>query len=192
MFHKFSVFFISTYCFCFWNAVFCWQHYKNRVFRKHSFSKLVKPTFSPMSKTPFSKKVSFLVLGNFRWSHYFYLVYTVLVPKKILAKTDSVRENTLFSPFLTQIVSGNFCQKSIFLDFWHFWMTTAKKQIFLGFFGIFHFVCFSFFCFYFSNIKKTKTKNAIFFSKPHFWHPPNLQKHYLKNREKQWKTWTSF
>ena len=36
---------------------------------KHSFSKtqLVKPTFSPMSKnTFFQKKVSFLLLGNFR------------------------------------------------------------------------------------------------------------------------------
>ena len=43
--------------------------------KKHSFSKtqLVKPTFSAMSKnTVFQKKVSFLVLGNFRWNHYFY------------------------------------------------------------------------------------------------------------------------
>ena len=67
--------FFSTYRFCFWKAVFCWKHYKNSVFRKHSFSKtqLVKPTFSPMSKNTFSKKkVSFLVLGNFRWNHYVY------------------------------------------------------------------------------------------------------------------------
>ena len=61
IFHQFSVF--STYSFCFWKAVFCWKHYKNSAFKKHSFSKtqLVKPTFSAMSKnTFFKKKVSFL------------------------------------------------------------------------------------------------------------------------------------
>ena len=51
-----------------------------------------------------------------------------------------------------------------------------QTPIFIGFFGLFHFVCFSFFCFYFSNIKKTKTKNAIFFSKTSFWHPQNFAK----------------
>ena len=50
--------FLFTYSNCIATAVFLWKHYKNSVFRKHSFSKtqLVKPTFSPMSKTPFSKK----------------------------------------------------------------------------------------------------------------------------------------
>ena len=84
-FHKFSVFF-PTYSFCFWKTVFCWKHYKNSVFRKHSFSKtqLVKPTFSTMSKnTLFQKKVSFFFC-NFRWNPYFYSVScfaTVLVQK---------------------------------------------------------------------------------------------------------------
>ena len=83
-------------------------------------------------------------------------------------------------------------------------MTTLKKPIFIGFFGLCHFTFFSFFCFYFSNIKKEKTKNAIFFPKTSFLTSPkfckntilthccticvskNAQKHY-KNGEKQWK-----
>ena len=83
---------------------------------KHSFSKtqLVKPTFSPMSKkTPFSKKkVSFLVLGNFRWNHYFYSFswFTLFWAKKIFWPKQIVcTKMRVFSPFLTQIVSANFC-----------------------------------------------------------------------------------
>ena len=70
-----------------------------------------------MSKdTFFQKKVSFLVLGNFRWNPYFYSVscFALFWSKSILAKTDGVHENARFSPFLTQIVSGNFCLKSLF------------------------------------------------------------------------------
>ena len=58
---------------------------------KHSFSKtqLAKPTFSPMSKnTFFKKKVSFLLLGNFRWNHYFYSFswFTLFWAKKIFGQ----------------------------------------------------------------------------------------------------------
>ena len=69
-----------------------------------------------------------------------------------------------------------FLLKIHFWDFSHFWMTTAKKHIFIGFFCLFHFVCFSFFCFYFSNIKKRQQKNAIFFSKTSFLTSPNFCK----------------
>ena len=149
--------FFSTYSFCFWKAVFCWKHYKNSVSGKHSFSKtqLVKPTFSPMSKnTFFKKKVSFLLLGNFRWKHYFYSFscFTLFwAQKNFWPKQIVCTKMRVFSPFLTQIVSANFCKKSIFFDFSHFCMTTLKNPIFIGFFAIFPFLFFffSFFCFYF-------------------------------------------
>ena len=82
---------------------------------KHSFSKtqLVKPTFSPMSKnTFFQKKVSFLLLGNFRWNHYFYSFswFTLFWAKNIFWPKQIVcTKMRVFSPFLTQIVSANFC-----------------------------------------------------------------------------------
>ena len=49
--------------------------------------------------TFFQKKVSFLVLGNFRWNHYFYSFswFTLFwAQKNFLAKTDSVHENARF------------------------------------------------------------------------------------------------
>ena len=39
-------------------------------------------------------------------------------------------------------------------------MTTLKRLYFIGFFGLFHFVCFSLYCFYFSNIKRQKQKKS--------------------------------
>ena len=41
-------------------------------------------------------------------------------------------------------------------------MTTLKNTIFIGFVGLFHFPFFSFFCFYFSNVKKEKNKKCNF------------------------------
>ena len=97
-----------------------------------------------------------------------------------------------------------FLLKIHFFCFFTFLDDHLKKTIFIGFWGLFHFLFFSFFCFYFSNIKKEKTKNAIFFSKPSFltspkfcktlfWHIVALflflkmpRKHY-KTGEKQWK-----
>ena len=176
---------------------------------KHSFSKtqLVKPTFSPMSKNTFFKeKVSFLVLGNFRWNHYFYSFswFTLFWSKKnFWPKQIVCTKMRVFSPFPTQIVSGNFCKKkSIFFAFSHFWMTTLKNPIFIGFFGLFHF--FFFFLFLFFQHKKEKQKMQFSFQKPHFWHPPNfaitlfwhtaalfvflkMPKNTIKLGEKQWK-----
>ena len=68
IFHKFSVFFPHT-VFVFEKLCFAENTIKIVFSEKHSFSKtqLVKPTFSPMSKsTFFQKKVSFLLLGNIR------------------------------------------------------------------------------------------------------------------------------
>ena len=80
-------------------------------------------------------------------------------------------------------------------------MTTLKNPIFIGFFGFFPFLCFFFcFCFYssLSNIKKTKTKNAIFFSKTSFLINPKFCKNTIlthcdticvsKNAKKHYKT----
>ena len=125
-------------------------------------------------------------------------------PKTFLAKTDSVHENARFSPFLTQIVSGNFC-KSPFLYFSHFWMTTLKNTIFIGFWGPFSISFFSlFFLFLFLQHRKDKNKKCNFFSKTSFltsrqfaetlfWHNVTLfvvinipPKHY-QNGEKRWK-----
>ena len=171
------LFFQHTVFYC--NCCVFWKHYKNSVFRKkHSFSK----THSPMSKnTFFKRKVSFLVLGNFRWNHYFYSVswFALFWAKTNFGKTDSVHENARFSSVLTQIVSGSFCKNLFFFfDFSHSWMITLKNTIFIGFFCLFHFLVFSFFCFYFCNKKqKEKTQNLRFsFRIPRFWHPPNFAK----------------
>ena len=144
--------FFSTYSFCFWKAVFCWKHYKNSVFRKHSFSKtqLVKPTFSTMSKKHlFPKKgviFVFFFFCNFRWNPYFYSVscFALFWSKKILAKTDSVHENARFFSLPDTNSVRQFLLKIHFFDFSHFWMTTLKKPIFIGFFGLFHFLFFLF------------------------------------------------
>ena len=63
------LFFFQHTVFVFENLCFAENTIKIVFSGKHSFSKtqLVKPTFSPMSKnTFFPKKVSFLLLGNFR------------------------------------------------------------------------------------------------------------------------------
>ena len=134
--------------------------------------------FTHVKKTPFSQtrchfwfwaiSAETTIFISFSW-------FTLFGPKKFLAKTDSVHEIALFSPFLTQMVSGNFCKKSIFFDFAQFCMTTFKNPIFIGFWGLFHFF-FSFLCSYFSNIRKTKTKDAIFFSKTSFLTSPEFSK----------------
>ena len=167
IFHKFSDF--STYSFCFWKTVFCWKHYKNSVFRKHSFSKtqLVKPTFSTMSKNTFFKeKVSFLVLFNFRWNPYFYSFscFTLfwskkqIWPKQIVATkmrfffslpdTNSVRQFSLKIHFLWSLT---------FLD------DHLKKTYFYRVF----FCYFPFFCFFLFSVsifqhKKEKNKKCNF------------------------------
>ena len=72
MFKNNSLFFINFLFFepcSFLLQLLCFRkHNKNSVFRRTQLFKnaISKPTFSPMPKTPFQKKVSFLVLGNFR------------------------------------------------------------------------------------------------------------------------------
>ena len=133
---------------------------------KHSFSKtqLVKPTFHPCQKnTFFKKKVSFLVLANFRWNHNFYSFswFTLFWAQNIFWPKQIVCTKTrFFSPFLTQLVSGNFCKKSMFFSFFHFFAwPPQKKTIFTGFFGLFHFL---FFLFLFLQHKKDKNKKCYF------------------------------
>ena len=106
--------FFSTYSFCFWKAVFCWKHYKNSVFRKHSFSKtqLVKPTFSTMSKNTFFQKRCHFCFFAISAETPIFIVFSALHcfgPKKIWPKQIVCTKMRVFSPFLTQIVSVNFC-----------------------------------------------------------------------------------
>ena len=137
-----------------------------------------------MSKNTFFKeKVSFLVLGNFRWNHYFYSFSWFALfwsKKKFWPKQIVCTKMRVFSPFLTQIVSPNFCQKSIFWDFSHFWMTTAKKPYFYRVFWPFPFCLFFFLLFLFFQHKKDKNKKCNFlFENLIFDIPKILQKHYF-------------
>ena len=65
-------------------------------------------------------------------------------------------------------------KKNIFLH------NHPKNTIFLGFFWNCLFPFFHVFSFSFSNIKKTKTKSAHFFSKTLFWHLDKLPKKYFR------------
>ena len=151
---------------------------------KHSFSKtqLVKPTFSPMSKnTFFQKKVSFLVLANFRWNHYFYSFSWFALfwaKKKFLAKTDSVHENARFFSLPDTNSVRQFLQKNPFFFslFFTFLDDHLKKHYFYRVFWPFPFSFFFFFLFLFLQHKKEKTKNAIFFSKTSFLTSPKFCK----------------
>ena len=133
-----------------------------------------------MSKNTFFKeKVSFLVLGNFRWNHYFYSFswFALFWSKKnILAKTDSVHENARFFSLPDTNSVRQFLLKIHFFCFFTFLDDHLKKTYFYRVFWPFPFSFFSFFCFYFSNIKKEKIKNAIFFSKTSFLTSPKFYK----------------
>ena len=100
--------FFSTYSFCFWNAVFCWKHYKNSVFSKAQlFKNTVSKThfFTHVKKTPFSQKRCHFWFWAISAETTIFIVFPGLHcfgPKKILAKTDSVHENARF-----------------FLPYWH-------------------------------------------------------------------------
>ena len=124
IFHKFSGFFQHT-VFVFEKLRFAENTIKIVFSGKHSFSKtqLVKPTFSPMSKnTFFQKKVSFLLLGNFRWNHYFYSFswFTLLWAKKIFWPKQIVctKMRVFFSLPDTNSVS-HFLQKIHFFLIFH-------------------------------------------------------------------------
>ena len=122
----------------------------NCVFRRNSFSKtqLVKPTFSPMSKTLFfffQKRCHF-------WFWAISVETTVFIvftgfhcfgPSNFLAQTGSVHENVrFFLPSDTNRVR-QFLLRIHFFSFSHFWMTNLKNPVFIGVFGIFPFFCFS-------------------------------------------------
>ena len=161
MFENNPLFFINflffwTYSFCFWKAVFCWKHYKNSVFRKTQlFKNTVSKThfFTHVKKTPFSKKRCHFGFWAISAETPIFIVFPALHcfgPKKILAKTDSCNENA----FLFSLPDANsvrqFLQKNLFFSFFTFLHGHLKKKpIFIGFFAIFLFFVFSFFCFYF-------------------------------------------
>ena len=101
---------------------------------KHSFSKtqLVKPTFSTLSKTPFSKKrchfCFFCLFANSAETPFYSVsCFALFWSKKNLAKTDSVHENArFFSLPDTNSVRQFLLKILLFFDFSHFWMTTLK------------------------------------------------------------------
>ena len=201
IFHQFSVF--STYFLLFVKLCFAENTIKI-VFseKKHSFSKtqLVKPSFSTLSKnTFFKKRVSFLVLANFRWNPYFYSVFwfTLFWSKKHFWPNQIVctKMRFFFLPDTTGV--SQFLLKIHFL-FFTLLDDHLKKPIFIGFFGLFHF-CF-FLSLFLQHKKGKKTPKNIFFSKTSFLTSPKFckntiltqcdticaskhaQKHY-KNRE---------
>ena len=95
-------------------AVFCWKHYKNSAFRKTQLFKiqLVKPTFQPCQKTPFSKKrchFCFFAISAETPIFIVFLLHCFGPKKTFLPKQIVCTKMRVFSPFLTQIVSGNFC-----------------------------------------------------------------------------------
>ena len=163
LFFQHTIFVFEKLCFA--------ENTMKRVFQE-MFKNTVSKThfFNHVKKHLFAKKGVIFAFLQFLLKPLFYSVscFTLFWSKKHLAKTDSCNENArCYFPFLTQIVSANFPKKSFF-DFSHFWMTTLKKPIFIGFLGFFPFRFFPLFCFSLSNIKKTKTKNAIFYSKTSF------------------------
>ena len=119
-----------------------------------------------MSKnTFFKKRVSFLVLDNFRSNHYFYgffQVFTVLVPNNFLAKTDSVHENAVFFSLPDTNSVRQFSLKIHFFIF-SFLDDHLKNTIFIGFGGLF-LPC----LFLLQQHKKDKNKKCNFFSKTSF------------------------
>ena len=132
-----------------------------------------------MSKTPFAKKkVSFLVLGNFRWNRSFYSAswFTLFWAPKNFRPEQIVctKMRVLFSLPDTNSVR-QFLLKFHIFHLSIFWWPPLKIPMFIGFFCLFPF----FPCFSVSNIKKTKTKYAIFFSNLIFDIPTILQKHYF-------------
>ena len=128
--------FFSTYSFCFWKAVFCWKHYKNSVFRKHSFPKtqLVKPTFPTMSKNTFFKKRCHFCFWAISAETPIFIVFPALHcfgPKKILAKTDSCNENARFFSLPDTNSVRQFLLKIHFFWFFTFLDDHLKKNLFL-------------------------------------------------------------
>ena len=85
-----------------------------------------------------------------------------------------------FFTFRTQIVFAYFSKQWQFYKKKHFSSEPPKNTIFLFFFLDSIFPFFHVFLFLFSNIKKTKTKSAHFFSKTLFWHPDKLPKKYFR------------
>ena len=111
-FIKFLLF--STYHFAFEKLCFAENTFKIVFSIKHSFSKtqLVKPTFWPMSKTPFSKKRCHFWFWAISAETTIFIVFPGLHcfgPKEIWPKQIVCTKMRVFSPFLTQMVSSNFC-----------------------------------------------------------------------------------
>ena len=122
----------------------------------------------------------YIYIYLFSLSIYIYIyiyIYISLTPS-LSPISSPMSKNTFFQKrchFWFWAVSAEttiFYSVSWFTLFWAqkmFW----PKQFLLGYLA---FSIFLFFCFYFSNIKKTKTKNAIFFSKTSFLTSPKFCK----------------
>ena len=125
-------------------------------------------------------KVPFGVFPCACWNPYFCSVWWLWMgtKKDHFPKTDSCNENARF------FYLPNTNSVCLFFKKCHF----CKKHLLCSqppqkhYFSVFFFLKFSFSMFFifslfsFSNIKKTKTKSAHFFSKTLFWHPDKLPK----------------
>ena len=147
---------------------------------KHSFSKtrLVKPTFSTMSKnTFFQKKVSFLFFFAISAETLFYSVscFALFWSKKIWPKQIVCTKTRFCLPSWHKSCQPIFAENPFLLIFQIFGWPPSKNPIFIGFLCLFHFLFF-FFLFLGLQHKKGKTKMQFSFRKPDFWHPPNFAK----------------
>ena len=127
-------------------------------------------------------KVPFGVFPCACWNPYFCSVcdFEWAQQKGPYSKTDSCNENVRFFTFRTQIVFAYF-SKMPFLQKTLFFVHNHPKTLFFWpFFEIFVFHVFHMFSFSFSNIKKTKTKSAHFFSKTLFLTPWQTAKNYFR------------
>ena len=163
--------------------------------------------FHPCPKTLFKQGV-ILGLRQFPLKPLFYSFSCFSLfwsQKTFLAKIDTVHENApCFS--LPDTNSVRQFYENTFFHVAHFWMTTFKNTIFIGFLA---FSILSFFCFSVSNIEKTKQKCNFLFEnligdvptilqKKTFWHKLtlfvfiNILKNTIKwgmYSEKHKKTW---
>ena len=197
-----GTFLLQLLCFAENIVKYCLQ--QSTAFKKTPF---VKPTFSPIPKTIFSKEGVTFCFRQFPMKPLFlqfFLVSAVLAPK-ILARTDSARKCRFFSLPSTNSVC-HFFSKSTF-HFFSFLMTTLKTLFYIDFFALFLFV---FFCLSLSNIKFDRNKKYHFVLKTSFWHPHifaktllwhqltlfvilNIPPNTIKTTKKREnKSWTSF
>ena len=163
-------------------AVSCWKHYKNSIFSSRAQLLCITDSKTPF-EGPLPKMVLlqpkvpfwvfpcgcwyriFVVFSDFVWSH----------KRDIFQKQIAATKMCAFFTFWTQIVFTYFSQNCQ-LNKKTFFLSQPPKNTIFCVFVCFPFPFVQFFSFAFSNIRKTKTKNALFIWKPFFDTPSTCKK----------------